>query len=26
MEVILLERVRSLGDVGDRVEVKSGFG
>ena len=26
MEVILLERVRSLGDVGDRVDVKSGFG
>ncbi|MDF1818535.1 MAG: 50S ribosomal protein L9 [Immundisolibacteraceae bacterium] len=26
MDVILLERVRSLGDVGDRVEVKGGFG
>jgi large subunit ribosomal protein L9 len=26
MEVILLERVRGLGDVGDRVEVKGGFG
>lgn len=26
MEVILLERVRNLGEVGDRVEVKSGFG
>jgi large subunit ribosomal protein L9 len=26
MEVILLEKIRNLGDLGDRIQVKSGFG
>ena len=26
MEVILLEKVRNLGDIGDRVNVKPGYG
>lgn len=26
MEVILLEKIRNLGDIGDKVNVKSGFG